>query len=45
VRAVGLKLLTRLVDGVTSFAAIGAGWAPTYFAIRAKAFDEFAVDV
>jgi methyltransferase (TIGR00027 family) len=44
VRAVGLKIFTQLVDGAISFAQIGAGWIPTYFAVRAKAFDEFAAE-
>ncbi|OBG29925.1 SAM-dependent methyltransferase [Mycobacterium sp. 852002-51057_SCH5723018] len=41
VRAVGLKLFTQIVDGVTSFADLGADWVPRYFGIRGKAFDEF----
>jgi methyltransferase (TIGR00027 family) len=44
VRAVGLKLFTQIVDGVTKFADIGAGWVPRYFGIRGRAFDEFAVE-
>lgn len=41
VRAVGFKLFTEVVDGVMDFTEIGAGWMPSYFGIRSRAFDDF----
>lgn len=43
VRAVGLPLFTRLVDGLVDFSDIGAGGFPQLFGIRTSAFDDFAI--
>jgi methyltransferase (TIGR00027 family) len=42
VRAVGIDLMTQLVDGEIDFSDIGAEWLPRYFGIRCRAFDDFA---
>ncbi len=44
VRAVGIKLLTRVVDGAIELADIGAGWFPACFGIRGWAIDNFVAD-
>lgn len=44
VRAVDLKLFTKVVDGLLDFSDIGAGWLPAFFGIRARAFDDFFAD-
>ncbi|GFG64723.1 putative S-adenosyl-L-methionine-dependent methyltransferase [Mycobacterium kubicae] len=41
VRAVDLDLFTQIVDGTVDFEEIGADWAPWFFGIRGRAFDEF----
>src|ERR1700753_1405687 len=43
VRAVGLKLFTRIVDGLTDFEEIEAGSLPLFFGIRGRALDDFFV--
>jgi methyltransferase (TIGR00027 family) len=44
VRAVGLKLLTQVVDGLVEFSEIGAGWIPKVLGIRSRAVDDFVAD-
>src|SRR6202012_5257837 len=44
VRAVGLRLFTQVVDGITDFTDIGAGWCPWLFGIRSRSFDDFLLD-
>lgn len=44
VRAVGLDLMTQIVDGVTDFADIGAEWLPRYFGIRGRYFDDVVTE-
>lgn len=41
VRAVNVDLFTQILDGTVDFADIGAGWAPWFFGIRGRAFDQF----
>jgi methyltransferase (TIGR00027 family) len=44
VRAVGLNLFTRIVDGTVDFSDIGAGWLPPLAGVRGRAFDDFLAD-
>jgi methyltransferase (TIGR00027 family) len=44
VRAVDVKLFTQVVDGLLDFSQLGAGWFPSFFGIRARAFDDFLAD-
>jgi methyltransferase (TIGR00027 family) len=44
VRAVGLKIFTRIVDGLVDFSEIGAGWMPPLFGIRSRTVDDFVAD-
>ena len=44
VRAVGLDLMTQIVDGIVDFADIGAEWLPRYFGIRTRFIDDFAAE-
>lgn len=44
VRAVGLQLFTRIVDGRTGFSDVGAGWAPGFFGIRTRSIDDSVAD-
>jgi methyltransferase (TIGR00027 family) len=41
VRAVGIDLFARIVDGLVDFADIGAFYYPKFFGIRAAAIDDF----
>ena len=41
VRAMGIELFTRAVDGALDFGDIGAGWFPAWFGIRGWAIDQF----
>lgn len=41
VRAVNLRLFNQVLDGLLDFSQLGAGWLPTFFGIRARAFDNF----
>jgi methyltransferase (TIGR00027 family) len=41
VRAVGIKLFTRIVDGLLDFGEIGAGFFPACFGIRGATIDDF----
>ena len=44
VRAVGIELFTRIVDGKADFAELGSGWMPSVIGVRGRAFDDFATD-
>jgi methyltransferase (TIGR00027 family) len=44
VRTVGLRLFTRIVDGLLDFSEIGAGWFPSLFGIRSRTVDDFIAD-
>lgn len=44
VRAVGLKLFTRIVDGEIDFSDLEVEWMPDYFGVRTRTLDDFARD-
>ncbi|OBA58549.1 hypothetical protein A5647_01310 [Mycobacterium sp. 1100029.7] len=44
VRAVGIDLFARVVDGHIDFADIAAGWMPACFGIRSWAIDNYVAD-
>jgi methyltransferase (TIGR00027 family) len=44
VRAVGLKLFTKVVDGTITFSDFEVDWMPAYFGTRAASLDAFALD-
>lgn len=43
VRAVGLDLFSRIVDGTLGFGDIGASWIPPLFATRTRRFDDLVI--
>lgn len=44
VRAVGLKLFTRIVDNEIDFSDLEVEWMPDYFGVRTRTLDDFARD-
>jgi methyltransferase (TIGR00027 family) len=44
VRAVGLPLFRRIVDGLVDFSDIGASWFPPVFGVRSRFIDDFVTD-
>ncbi len=44
VRAVGLKLFTRIVDGAIDFSDLEVNWMPDYFGVRTRTLDDLARD-
>ena len=45
VRAAGIELFARLVDGDLDYAEIGSAWMPEFFGVRAHFFDNFLPSV
>ena len=44
VRAAGIDLFSKIVDGQVDFSEIGAGWLPPVIGIRCRAFDDYFRD-